>query len=161
MPHSIRYCFNQYFSVPACYAYKWCTHYDSQDHILMHHDAERQIMQITEATIILTDIFHTKSGPVLKQKLIQLYPVWLLWTSTHLSGPNKHSQFIYKIAAESDNASNLDFTALHIEHEYLDDKSISLLSDTLKKEDSAAWKLLAKEMKKEFGKLPKTGYTDT
>jgi hypothetical protein len=125
----------------------------------MLEDAERQITQISEATIILTDIFHTSNGRVAKQKLVQLYPNWLSWISTHLSGPNKYSQFIYKIAAEGDSASRLDFTALHIEHEKenLDDKGIKSLADKLKKEDSAVWKLLAKEMEKELGKSPKKG----
>lgn len=156
MLYSIRYHFSQHFSVPACKAYRWCTNYDSQDHTLMHEDAERQIMQISDATIILIDIFHTNNGRVEKKKLIQLYPDWLSWISTHLSGPNKHSQFIYNITAEGDNASKLDFTALYIEHEkkYLDDKSIRLLSDKLKKEDSAVWKLLSREMKTELGKSP-------
>ena len=154
MPYSIRYHFCQCFSVSAREAYRWCTNYDTRDPSLMHQDAERQIIQIAEATIILTDIFHTNDGRVEKQKLIQLYPNRLSWISTHLAGPNKYSQFIYKIAAEGENASNLDFTALHIEYEkaYLDNKGIRLLSDKLRKEDSAVWKLLAREMKKEIGK---------
>lgn len=149
MPYSIRYHFRQSFSVPAREAYRWCTRYDSQDHTLMRIDAERQVMKISEATILLTDIFQTVDGRVEKQKLIQLYPDGLTWISTHLSGPNKYSQFIYKIAADGDQASKLDFTALHMgyEKEWLDKKGIRLLANKLRKEDSAVWKLLAKEMK--------------
>jgi len=161
MVYSIRYHFRQCFSVPDHEAYRWCTNYDSRDHTLMHQDAERQIIQTSDATIILTDIFHTNDGRVEKQKLIQLYPNWLSWISTHLSGPNKYSQFIYRITARNDNASDLDFTALHLEYEkaYMDNKSIKLLSDKLRKEDSAVWKLLAKEMKKEIGKSTNKGST--
>lgn len=159
MWHAIRYHFSQRFHVPARKAYEWCTDYDPQDHALMHEDAERQITHISEGTIILKEIFHTSNGNVEKQKLVQLYPDRLSWVSTHLSGPNKYSQFIYEIAAEGDSASCLDFTALHIEHEKenLDNKCIKLLANKLRKEDSAVWKLLAKEMEKELGKSPKKG----
>jgi hypothetical protein len=116
--------------------------------------AERQITRLTDTTIILTDIFQTRNGRVEKQKLVQLYPERLSWISTHLTGPNKYSQFIYEISAESDDAYHLDFTALHLEHEKenLDSEKIKSLADKLKEEDSAAWKRLAKAMAKELGK---------
>jgi hypothetical protein len=114
--------------------------------------AERQITRVTDTTIILTDIFHTSSGPVEKQKLVQLYPNRLRWISTHLTGPNRYSQFIYEISAEGNSASRLDFTALHLQYEKLDSEGIKSLADKLKKEDSAAWKLLARAMTKELGK---------
>ena len=115
--------------------------------------AERQITCVAEDTIILTDIFHTGKGKVEKQKLVQLYPDRLRWVSTHLTGPNKYSQFIYEISAEGNGASRLDFTALHLEYgEKLDSEYIKLLAGKLKEEDSAAWKLLAKAMAKELGK---------
>ena len=155
MPCSIRYNFSQCFSVPARKAYKWCTEYDPQDHALMGEDAaERQITHLTDTTIILTDIFHTSNGRVEKQKLVQLYPNRLSWISTHLTGPNKYSQFIYEISAEGDGASRLGFTALHLEYEKenLDSEGIKWLADKLKEEDSAAWKLLAKAMAKQLGK---------
>ena len=115
--------------------------------------AERQITRVTDTTIILTDLFHTIKGNVEKQKLVQLYPDSLRWVSTHLTGPNKYSQFIYEISAEGRGSSRLDFTALHLEYEKgnLDSEAIKALADKLKKEDSAAWKLLAKAMIKELG----------
>jgi hypothetical protein len=154
MPYSIRYHFSQRFPVPARKAYQWCTDYSAEDHVLMGDTtAERHITRVSEATIILTDIFHTGKGTVEKQKVVQLYPERLLWVSTHLTGPHKYSQFIYEISAESDNASRLDFTALHLEYkENLSNDSIKLLAEKLREEDSAAWKLLAKAMAKELGK---------
>jgi hypothetical protein len=156
MPCSIRYSFSQRFSVPARKAYKWCTEYDPQDHALMgEENAERQITYITDTTIILTDIFHTSKGDVEKQRLVQLYPDRLSWISTHLTGSNKYSQFIYEISAEGDGASRLDFTALHLEYEKenLDSDGVKSLAGKLREEDSTAWKLLAKAMAKELGKL--------
>ncbi|MGA3111915.1 MAG: hypothetical protein ABSE15_07775 [Candidatus Bathyarchaeia archaeon] len=58
---------------------------------------ERHVTRIAEGTIILKDIFHTASGTIEKEKLVQLYPGQLSWVSTHLTGPNKYSQFLYKI----------------------------------------------------------------
>jgi hypothetical protein len=118
----------------------------------MHDDAQRQVSLISEGTIILTDIFHTSKGCVEKQKLVQLIPNQLSWISTHLTGPNRYSQFIYEISAKGKNASVLNFNALHLEYEKkdLDKSGIKLLAGKLKKEDSAAWKFLAEAMQKEL-----------
>jgi hypothetical protein len=151
MPSSIRYCFSQRFSVSARKAYDWCTDYAPQDHVLMGDEtAERQITRLTEDTVILTDLFHVVSGNVKKQKVVHLYPDRLRWVSTHLTGPNKYSQFIYEISAEGNNASRLDFTALHLEYAKLDSEAVKSLADKLRQEDSGAWKLLANAMVKEL-----------
>ncbi len=120
----------------------------------MHDDAQRQVTQISEGTINLTDIFHTSKGRVEKQKLVQLYSNQLSWISTHLTGPNRYLQFIYEISAEGDGASRLDFTALHLEYDKgnLDSDCIKSFAAKLKEEDSAIWKLLAKAMAKELSK---------
>jgi hypothetical protein len=110
-------------------------------------NAERQVSYITDDTIILKDVFLTPSGSVEKEKLVQLYPNRLSWTSTHLTGPNKYSQFLYKITSEGKSFSALNFTALHIEYDEKADAK--LLADRLCKEDGAAWKLLAKAMAEE------------
>jgi len=153
MPCVIRYCFSQRFPVPARKAYQWCTDYSPEDPALMGNEAaKRQVTRVTDATIILTDIFHTAKGNVEKQKLVQLYPDRLSWVSTHVAGPNKYSQFIYAITDEGNSASQLDFTALHLEYEKenLDSDGVKSLAEKLKKEDSAIWKLLAKAMAKEL-----------
>jgi hypothetical protein len=153
MPYAVRYRFSQRFKVSARKAYKWCTEYSPKDHVLMGEEAaERQITRLTDSTIILTDIFHTSSGAVEKKKVVQLYPDRLSWISTHLTGPNKYSQFIYEISVEGKDASRLDFTALHLEYgrEKLSGVDVKLLADKLRKEDSEAWKLLASAMIKEL-----------
>lgn len=154
MSYAVRYSFSQRFAVPAPKAYRWCTHFTPEDRLLMGNDnAERQIINLTNSTLILMDIFHTGSGDVEKQKLVQLYPDRLSWISTHLSGPNQYSQFIYEIIAEGNDASRLDFTALDIEHspEFMTSADIKLLADQLRKSDAKTWKLLAKAMEKEHG----------
>jgi hypothetical protein len=152
MPCPIRYCFSQRFSVSAREAYNWCTDYGTQDHVLMGDEtAERQITRLTEDTVILTDLFHVGGGTVEKQKVVHLYPDRLRWVSTHLTGPNKYSQFLYEISAEGKDASRLDFTALHLEYSKLEGENVKSLAAKLRQEDSGAWKLLAKAMAKELG----------
>jgi len=145
---AVRYYFSQRFAVPAQKAFDWCTDFDPKDHVLMGDvNAKRQVSHITDDTIILKDIFLSLSGSSEKQKLVQLYPNRLSWTSTHLTGPHKYSQFLYKITSEGKGFSALNFTALHIEYEEKADPK--LLADRLCKEDAAAWKLLAKAMAEE------------
>ena len=153
MPHSIYYRFSQRFSVPAAKAYEWCTYYDPQDHALMRANAKREIVHISEDRILLIDTYYNKNEKVTKQKLVCLYPNRLLWTSTHLTGPNKYSQFLYEIVPESKRVCHLDFTGMQIEHnngKTLSKKEIKTLARRLKKEDSAAWRLLAAAMEREF-----------
>jgi hypothetical protein len=151
--NAIRYQFSQRFRVSAKEAYEWCTDYTPEDHALMQEDAERQMTRISNGSIILTEVFHTGSGDVEKQKLVQLYPHRLMWVSTHLSGPNKHSQFLYEIIPESGSASRLEFTALHLEQgKELGAAEVKALAAKLKKADSSIWKLLAVAMEKEIGK---------
>jgi hypothetical protein len=155
MPQSIYYRFSQNFNVSALKAYRWCTDYDPQDHVLMRVNAEREVMRISENTIILIDKYHNKNKIIEKQKLVCLYPDRLSWTSTHLSGPIKYSQFLYEIVPESKRSCHLNFIGLQIEYndeKMFSEKEIEMLAEKLRNEDSAAWKLLATEMEKEFGK---------
>jgi hypothetical protein len=112
-------------------------------------DAERQVTRISDGAFTLKDTFHTPAGTIEKQKLVQLYPNRLSWTSTHLTGPNKYSQFLYQITADGEGASTLTFTALHLE--YNEKTDVKALTHRLRKEDAAAWKLLAKAMALELG----------
>jgi hypothetical protein len=81
--------------------------------------------------------------------MVQCYPDQRRWVSTHLSGPNKYSQYIYEILAEKDN-STLEFTANHLEYQKLSGKATEQLSEKLCKHDLDIWTLLAKAMEKEL-----------
>ena len=146
----IRYHFTQRFPVSAKRAFEWCTSFDPQDPVLMGEEGvERQITHVTEGVIILKDIFHSEKGVIEKEKLVELYPNQLSWVSTHLAGPNKYSQFLYRISAEGQ-VSVLNFTGLHLDYDGKEDAQ--LLVDRLCREDANAWKLLAKAMAKELKK---------
>jgi len=149
MPVSARYQFHQKFSVSAGEAFDWCTAFDADDNALMgDSEAKREIFNVAKGSLLLKDTFPTPKGTVEKQKLVALYPNQRQWTSTHLSGPNRHSQFLYTITPKGKNSSVLEFTAVHIEY---DEKADSdALAERLCREDSAAWVRLAKAMESEL-----------
>ena len=154
MPTPICYHFQQRFNVPARKAYEWCTTYTPEDHALMGEKGViRKIDHITDRTVILTDTFNSGTDyQIEKPKLVQFYPDTLFWTSTHIGGPAKHSQFIYQITAEAANLSRLDFTGLLLD--YGDTKMSE--SETAKriektcKEDAKTWERLAKAMEQDL-----------
>jgi hypothetical protein len=153
LPTVIRYHFRQQFKVPALEAYLWCTNFDENDHALMGDEkAQRQIQKIAESTVLLTDTFYTSAGPIEKKKVVELYPDYLSWNSTHFSGSNQFSQFLYKISTDEESISFLDFTGLHLDYEKanLTKAQTKMLSDELCSEDAYAWKLLAKAMEKDL-----------
>ncbi|MCW3984587.1 MAG: hypothetical protein NWE96_11465 [Candidatus Bathyarchaeota archaeon] len=156
MPHRLCYHFSQSFKVQAQAAYHWCVDYSPDDPSLMGEDnAKQEVTWIAKTVVLLKETFHTKSGVIEKQKLVHLYPDQLMWVSTHISGPNKHSQFIYEIKPEGDGGSCLEFTAHHIEQkENLTSQEQKVLTDRLCKADCDLWKRLAKAMEKELTPQP-------
>ena len=155
MPTVFRYHFQQSFSVSAREAYDWCTDFGPQDHALMGDaSAKRKVTRVAESTLILSETFKTAKGDVEKQKIVELYPDKLSWNSTHLTGPNKYSQFLYEISADGEGSSHLDFEGLHLDYEKenLSKLQVKALADKLCKDDSDAWKPLAKAMAKDLAK---------
>jgi hypothetical protein len=110
----------------------------------------RDIKQITKTALLLKEQFNNEKEVVIKEKLVQLYPERLMWVSTHLCGPNKYSQFIYEVVAETGSSSRLDFTAKHIEHQTVSQKQILALKENLRKYDSEVWKRLARAIQQEL-----------
>ena len=152
MPTPIYYNFQQRFNVPAHKAFEWCTTYTPEDHVLMGAKGViRKIEHITDRTVILTDTFNTGAvNQFEKPKLVQIYPETLFWTSTHISGPAKHSQFIYQITAESHNISNLDFTGLFID--YGDKKRVNQTSKNWPRRSAKRMQLLGCFCRKPWNK---------
>ncbi len=154
MLYTIRYHFSQRFAASAQAAYEWCTDYSPSDHAIMaHKDAKREVTWLTDATVLLRDVFAGSNNVVEKEKLVHLYPDQLIWVSTHLSGPIKYSQFIYQIVADGNSGSHLDFNAAYIENlENPTPKDLKQLSDKLCKADSDTWRLIAAAMEKDLCK---------
>lgn len=148
----IHYRFSQHFDVAAKAAFDWCTDYQSTDHALIGlNGAKRAVTLVADGVLIIKDTFPAADGSVEKEKLVHLYPQQLRWTSTHIYGPNRHSQFTYQITAETDHTSKLDFTAQHVEHTgNLSKKEQKALAKELCVGDAAIWRLFAAAMKKEL-----------
>ena len=157
MPLSVRYHFTQRFVVSAQEAFDWCTDFDSQDNIILGDNlVKQQITHLEDGALILKDSFKSVSGTIEKQKLVNLYPDQYRWTSTHLAGPNKLSQFLYKITPQGKNASFLTFTAFHLEYSPKEDAK--LLAERLCKEDAHAWQLLTAAMAEDKNRNQKVSY---
>ena len=120
---------------------------------MQEQNATRDVRQVSEDTILLNDTYTVGGERVTKQKLVCLYPDRLTWTSTHVTGPNRCSQFLYEITPETDRTCRLTFTALFLDYNIEkrgDEKEMALFIKKLEKMDSEKWKLLAKEMKNEL-----------
>jgi hypothetical protein len=147
----LRYGFSQTFGVSAEAAYRWCTDYQPDDWARMGEKGTRDIEWLNEDTVILTDTVMGLEGKTTKQRLVRLYPERLAWTNTHLAGPNRHSQFWYQVTPVGQRASRLDFTGLQINYGRAPSAArIAARARKLADEDSKAWILLAKEMKKDL-----------
>jgi hypothetical protein len=148
-------CFNQRFAVSAIEAYKWSTDYRSDDYSLMGLKGKRRIKKISDDTIILTDTVTVNGEVVEKKRLVRLNSLKLSWTNTHLSGPNRYSQFLYGIVAEGEENSRLDFTGLLVIYgkNKPTPEQIALVAREEREQDARIWKLLAKAMEKEIRQL--------
>jgi hypothetical protein len=156
MARAVHYGFSQSFNVSARKAFEWCTDYGPGDMALMREEnATREVQHVSDDVILLNDTYAIEGKTVVKQKLVCLYPNRLTWTSTHLTGPNRHSQFLYEIVTQNDGQCCLNFTGLYLNHsnkEGAEGKEVERLAKELKKMDSENWKLLAKKMEKELKK---------
>lgn len=154
MPISVRYSFSQKFAVSADDAFVWCIDYQPNDHALLgNRDAKRIVTWITKDIVLVKDSFLAGNGCVEKEKLIHLYPKRLMWISTHISGPNKYSQFTYQIISEENESSRLDFMALHVENkDNLTAQDLKQLTQQLEAGDAKIWRLFAKAMANDHDK---------
>jgi hypothetical protein len=113
-------------------------------------DSEREVQRVAEDALILIDTYRGEGEITVKQKLICLHPSRRMWTATHLTGPNKHSQFLYEIIPETKTQCILRFTALYLDYSIQDEGEVKRLTRDLKKLDSDNWRLMAREMEKEL-----------
>jgi len=149
--YPVRYRFSQTFASPARRAYEWCVDYKPDDWARMGKKGTRRIKWLNEDTLILADTVVGYEGPVTKRRLVRLNAERLAWTNTHISGPNKHSQFWYQIVPLGKSKSRLDFIGLQVNYGKPPSASdIGRLSKALRKDDARMWTLLAEEMLKDF-----------
>ena len=143
--YSIKYGFSQRFSVPAKKAFDWCTDYRPHDLSLMKIKGERSLRKLTDDTIILNEITYKNERAVKKTKLVRLDRVHLAWSSTHVSGPYRHSQFLYQIVPLGKRSSKLNFTGLLLcySEAKLSPSKIKQMAKDERRQDSRSWRNLA------------------
>jgi Polyketide cyclase / dehydrase and lipid transport len=112
---SIRYEHSQHFRVPAAEAFAWCTDYSAEDHALMGNKGSRRFTRLSEDTVILDDTVYPSGKPVRKTKLVRTDAKRLSYYNIHLTGPNRHSLYFYRISPEGD-GSRLDFTGYEVSY---------------------------------------------
>jgi len=149
---SANYSFRQRFRVPAPKAFRWCLDFtpddlaDSEDHV------RRKVLWVSPQTVLLAD---TLSGPrgrrIRKVKLVQIYPETRSWVSTHIAGPNLHSQFRYRIVPDGPGASALLFDGRELRWSgpTLTAAATRRLAQRLQREDADLWKRFAVEMERD------------
>ncbi|MGA2198652.1 MAG: hypothetical protein ABSG45_01810 [Nitrososphaerales archaeon] len=151
--YTVHYRFSQRFSFPVQDAYAWAIDYDAGDLALMGLDGKREIERIDVDTLVLNDTFFAAGRTTKKRRLVRLFPELLMLTNTRLSGPNKHSQFIYQFVAEGKKRSRLDFTGAQVERSRTrpSTSKIAALASEYASVDSALWVNLAEAMRKDLG----------
>ena len=152
MPASVTYRFTQRFNVPARLAYKWSTDYRPNDLILMKEKGQRRIQKITKDTILLTEEVWNERKKIKKTKLVRLNPAGLSWFNVHISGPNRHSMFLYRIVPEGTTRSRLTFTGLLVVHgdSRVSQQRLRHIASRERHYDANAWKHLARAMAADY-----------
>jgi hypothetical protein len=149
--YSVGYTFNQPLAAPAEVAFDWCTDYQPYDFEIMKEEGKRNIRTITDNTIVLTETTHKNNRIVKKTKLVRLNRSSLSWTNTHIGGPNRHSQFLYKIVPDGKTRSRLYFQGLliHYSRKNLDRQQLRRIAREERRGDVMAWRHLAAALRRE------------
>ena len=147
------YRFNVRLPVDADRAYRWATDYAPDDPARMGEEGRRRVEQLAPQTVLLTDRLRQGGRRVTKKKLVRLRPRLRSWTNTHLAGPTRHSQFLYRIVPRGRNASTLEFVGLQVEPSPrpLSAPELARRARAVAREDAAAWKLLVRAMRRDLG----------
>ncbi|MGA7475699.1 MAG: hypothetical protein WBW47_00585 [Thermoplasmata archaeon] len=147
------YSFRQRFRVPAPWAFRWCIDFVPYDWATGGVHGSRKVLWLAPRTVVLDDSFPTPGGRrVRKVRLVQVYPRARHWVSTHIVGPNHHSQFRYTVSAVGPNASELFFEGRELRWQgpRLVPPAERRLAARLRAEDADLWKHFAAEMEREF-----------
>lgn len=139
-------------------AYRWATDYRSDDFARGGLRGSRKVEQLADDLVLLTDSLESdpfdssRRARTVKVKLVHLFPDRWRWTSTHLSGPAKYSQFLYELSPRGPAASELLFTGSQVERVDARPSAASLRRRTreLRREDSQLWARLSTSLANEL-----------
>jgi hypothetical protein len=148
------YSFRQRFRVPAAWAFRWCIDYTPDDWAASAESPGTRVVRwLGPRTVVLDDTFPKPGGGrVRKVKMVQLYPEVKRWVSTHIEGPNRHSQFRYTILPIGPRASVLLFEGRELgwAGRPLSPQANAELSRRLRFEDAHEWRRLAAQMERDY-----------
>ncbi|MGP8072613.1 MAG: hypothetical protein ACLPZM_05740 [Thermoplasmata archaeon] len=147
----ITYQFTTRLPVSSDRAYRWATDYRADDLELMGFRARRRVRVLAVDSVLLTDSFLSDpfgvkpGGRVVKVKLVHFLPRFKAWTSTHITGPTRHSQFLYEIVPTGRTTSMLHYTGIQVERVAHRSTALSRArrARELARIDSGSWKRLA------------------
>lgn len=147
----IRYRFSVRLPASRERAFRWATDYRATDPALMGERGRRKVERLARNMFLLTDLLETPRGRVAKVKLVHLLPDRHAWTSTHVSGPARYSQFLYELRSAGRNGCRLEFTGLQVDRvaRAATARAIARRAKLLAREDSGAWRRLARAMARE------------
>ena len=150
---SADYSFRQSFGVNAAKAFRWCIDFTPYDWADSGGHGSRKVVWVSSRTVLLDDVFPAPKGRrIRKVKMVQIYPETRSWVSTHVVGPNRHSQFRYRIVPEGPNRSALVFEGRELRWKgpRLRAAANRQLAQRLCKADSSLWKRLAVELERDY-----------
>ena len=149
---SFEYRFVVRLPASAADAYRWATDYAPDDPARMGELGRRRIQQLADGAILLTDTIRVNDRTVTKQRLVRLRPRLRSWTNTHLAGPMRHSQFLYRIVPRGPRRSMLEFVGLQVEHapRALPASRLARRALEVARADRATWRRLARAMAEEL-----------
>lgn len=150
---AFNYRFRTRLPASADAAYRWATDYAPDDWRRMGRDGTRRIRLLAPGTILLTDRVRVDGRFVTKTRLVRLRPAARAWTNTHVGGPTRHSQFLYRILPRGRRTSVLEFVGLQVEPSArpLSRSALAARARAVAREDAALWRRLARAMAEELG----------
>jgi hypothetical protein len=154
----VPYGFRMTLPAPRAWAFRWATDYRSTDFEVLGWPAHRKVQRLADDLYLLTDSFGNdpfaaSSGRrAVKEKLVHLYPESCSWTSTHLSGPNRGSQFLYELRPGGPGTSRFRYTGAQVESARgpVTRAAIARRARALRAEDMRGWRSLARAMRTEY-----------
>jgi hypothetical protein len=149
---SVRYRFSARLPAPPPAAYRWATDFRGDDLVASGRGA-RKVTWLAPDAVLLTDVPPKGRRREAKTRLVRLYPDRRSWTNTHVSGPYRHSQFLYEIVPAGRRASRLEFTGLQLVRfaRTPTPGAVAAMGRTLAREDASLWRVLVRAMARDLG----------
>lgn len=152
--YTVRYGFRQRFHAPARAAYEWCTDFRPDDAAMAGRSTRRTVERLAPETLILRDLPAPGARAAApKVRLVHLDPRTMSWTNTHIDGPARLSQFLYRTVPEGRTRSRLDFSGVELRRAARAPRPAALADEArrLRSEDYDLWRRFARVLDAEIG----------